>query len=144
MSILSSLSPVNLYLAGAFVIFLIGAGVYFKYEEHRITDLQTQLTTLQIANAAQAKIITTLNSDITQIKSINADLSHKEEVAQNQANQLALKLTKLGTLAKTKPGLVEKAVNDASKARLRCFYLATGGEQKENEVNRVCPQLLVK
>lgn len=135
------------------LIAAIGLGVYFgmkhMYDSHM--ELKNQVVKEHQANVD-------LQNDLNEKKEslqLLADSIKNQQDAIDRLNrrqsQNADALDKLrqkfsdrdiGTDAKRDPVSVEKEVNQSEKDRARCYQLATGSQQREGEVNSVCPQLL--
>ena len=105
----------------------------------------------QQAVAEQEKTIANQQVEAAAIQSANNELREAQTKLRADSKNLANKLGKheLDILAEKKPKLVDRIINRASAAELRCFELATGAERtpeelaatKKSQSNRECPGL---
>ena len=138
------------------LVLLMGAGGFGAYSW--ITNLQAENQILQVnqeklegAVAEQEKTIANQQAEAAAIQEANSELRDAQTKLRADSKNLANKLGKheLDILAQNKPGLVDRIINRASGAELRCFELATGAPHTEDELaatkksqsNRECPEL---
>lgn len=108
---------IYLIIASIIGLMLLGFYWYFNWSQNRIALLQANNAKLELAVEEQKKTIETMiafqkkqNEDIKSLQNdLNSTLEYK--------NSLEEKLTKhdLEMLARKKPGLIEKRINDATK-----------------------------
>ena len=113
--------------------------------------LQVNQSKLEGAVAGQEAAIKKHVADAASIQAANADLVAQRAALEKDRNNLTKKLGRheLDILAASKPGLVVKIINRASKNELRCFELQTGAPHTEEELlaskrsqlNSECPTL---
>ena len=137
------------------LVALMGVGGFGAYSW--ITNLQAENQVLQInqeklegAVKSQSGVIANQRAEAIAIQSANANLREQKKKLEKDSKNLAKKLGKheLDILAQNKPGLVDRIINKASAAELRCFELATGAEHTEKELaatkksqsNSECPE----
>lgn len=140
---IKALSP-NTWLLIALGGLILISGIYFKYSQGVIRELQSELVVTKISLETEKKHVKQLEADIILIQKITQDLTDTERKNSQRESELAKTLTKLEKVAKSKPKLVENLINNASKERNRCIELATGATPLKNEKNSVCQQLLTK
>ena len=138
------------------LILLMGSGGYGAYAW--ITKLQSDNKVLQVnqaklegAVAEQEVAIKQQAADAAKIQAANSELREQQAVLQKDKKNLAKKLGRheLDILAETKPGLVVRIINRASKHELRCLEIQTGSPlthdelaaRKKSESNGECPEL---
>ena len=135
---------------------VMGGGGFGAYKW--ITKLQKDNQILQVnqsklegAVSKQQVTIEQHMADAASIQAANADLREQQTVLEKDRKNLTKKLGRheLDILAASKPGLVVKIINRASKNELRCFELQTGSPHTEEELqankksqlNSECPTL---
>ena len=135
------------------VILVMGGIGYWYYQ-----DSQSTINTLTKNNAKLETAIETSEATIEQMKTDHAAMTKELNrvnndfaVVRRQNNILADKLERhdLGLLGNSKPGLVERVINNATDKASRCFELLSGAEltDKEKEAengqqfNSECPWL---
>ena len=138
------------------LVLLMGAGGFGAYSW--IVNLQAENQVLQVnqeklegAVAEQEKTIANQQAEAAAIQSANNELREAQTKLRKDSKNLASKLGKheLDILAQNKPGLVDRIINRASGAELRCFELATSAERtpeelaatKRSQSHRECPGL---
>ncbi len=123
------------------LVLLMGAGGFGAYSW--ITNLQAENQILQVnqeklegAVAEQEKTIANQQAEAAAIQKANSELRDAQNKLRADSKNLANKLGKheLDILAQNKPGLVDRIINRASGAELRCFELATGAERTPEEL----------
>ena len=135
---------------------VMGGGGFGAYKW--ITKLQKDNQILQVnqsklegAVSKQQVTIEQHMADAASIQAANADLRDQQAALEKDRKNLTKKLGRheLDILAASKPGLVVKIINRASKNELRCFELQTGSPHTEEELqankrsqlNSECPTL---
>ena len=113
--------------------------------------LQVNQSKLEGAVSKQQVTIEQHMADAASIQAANADLRDQQAALEKDRKNLTKKLGRheLDILAASKPGLVVKIINKASKNELRCFELQTGSPHTEEELqankksqlNSECPTL---
>jgi DNA repair exonuclease SbcCD ATPase subunit len=129
-----------------------------------ITDLKANLAVsqqneqiLKGSIEEQKNYIDNLQNDIAEIKDINERIYQEREKLAQQVESLKSKFNEsangdprdFGYLAASKPKLIERVINNASKNAARCIEIATGSPltQKEidaklkSEINNECPEI---
>jgi chromosome segregation ATPase len=135
------------------VIFAIGGVGYWYWK-----DSQSTISTLTENNAKLETAVETSEATINQMQSDFAALSKELNrvnqefaVIRRQNSVLSEKLQRhdIGQLGNARPGLVERAINEASDNVSRCFELLSGSELTDKEkkaengqqFNSECPWL---
>lgn len=134
------------------VIVIIGAaGLYY------VSTLKASLAVseqngkiLQDSISSQQDVIKQIKEDSEKIKSINDKLAKDKELQQKNIQKLSDKFSTnsngqsrdFGDIARAKPSLVTKIVNDASEKSNRCVELMTGGPVIKGEKNDQCQELI--
>ena len=138
------------------LVALMGVGGFGAYSW--ITNLQAENQVLQInqeklegAVESQRDVIVNQQEEAAAIQNANAELREQKKKLEKDSKNLANKLGRheLDILAQNKPGLVDRIINRASAAEMRCFELATGAKHTEKEFaatkksqsNGECPEL---
>jgi len=110
------------------LVLLMGAGGFGAYSW--IVNLQAENQILQVnqeklegAVAEQEKTIANQQAEAAAIQEANSELRDAQTKLRADSKNLANKLGKheLDILAQNKPGLVDRIINRASGAELRCF-----------------------
>lgn len=121
------------------IILMMGLGGYWYYTDtqKRMTILVENNAKLETAIQLNEETISTMQADFA---AANAELQRvNQEFAsiQRQNQVLADKLERhdLGLLGASKPGLVERVINNATDKAGRCFELLTGAELTDDERN---------
>lgn len=122
------------------VVIMVMGGIgywYYTDTQARMAILQENNAKLEIAVQLNEETISTMQADFA---AANAELQRvNQEFAsiQRQNQVLADKLERhdLGLLGASKPGLVERVINNATDKVGRCFELLTGAELTDDERN---------
>jgi hypothetical protein len=121
------------------IILMMGLAGYWYYTDtqKRMNILIENNAQLNIAVQTNEQTISTMQADFA---AANAELQrvNQEFAAIQRQNQvLADKLERhdLGLLGASKPGLVERVINNATDKAGRCFELLTGAELTDDERN---------
>jgi FtsZ-binding cell division protein ZapB len=121
------------------IVALMGALGYWYY-----TDTQERMAVLQQNNAKlegavqlNEATITAMQMDYDRLAATNEELNAEFNAIRRQNAVLADKLSKhdLGVLGASKPGLVERVIDNASSKAGRCFEIISGAELTEKELN---------
>jgi hypothetical protein len=127
----------------AILMFIIMCGMgaagklYYDSTQARIKILTENNTKLEIAVETQEETMRSLQADFAraneEIQRVNTEFARTRQ----QNNVLADKLARhdLGLLGSSRPGLVERTINNASAKAGRCFELLSGAELTEAEKN---------
>ena len=137
------ISSTTWMILGISALISIGA-LWFHHNEAQLQLKSSEITALQISDAAQKQAIAQAATDAATIQSIDSSLSAIQQANFNQALVLANALAKLDAAAVLNPALVEAKINKASDNRNRCLALVTGAPLLKDETNPVCPQVLPK
>lgn len=147
------LGKFQIYLAIAALIAAIGIGAiwYYKDSQHRIEVLLQEKIQLEVALDLQQKTIESIRKDIDAQRIILQDTYRKFDIARQEAQILADKLSKheIGQLAIQKPKLVENIINKATQEAYRCAEIASGAPltleersaTKKSQINNSCTSL---
>ena len=120
---------------------VMGGGGFGAYKW--ITKLQKDNQILQVNQSKLEGAVSEQNAAIKQhmadaasIQAANADLRDQQAALEKDRKNLTKKLGRheLDILAASKPGLVVKIINRASKNELRCFEIQTGSPHTEEEL----------
>jgi hypothetical protein len=140
------------------IVLVVAGGLYY------ITNLKANLAvsemnnkTLQDGIKKQQELMEQMQRDITQIQTINNELSDIAEKQRQEVQALSDRFNvnargesrDFGALAAARPALVERAINRGTKNALRCLEIASGAPRTEeelnarklNEINRECPNI---
>lgn len=114
-------------------------------------DALRRTSQLQTAVDVNETTIDALQKDIEQSNRIRqqVEIERNQALARNQELERILMEHDLGTLARARPGLVEKAINNGTADANRCLEIMSGSpltSQEKNarlpsEVNGFCPGL---
>jgi len=126
------------------IILVMGGVGYWYYQDSQATIATLQQNNakleqnLELSERAVDTLERNIDSSNQQISTLNNTLAE----TRSQNNELAERLEKhnLGILAKRKPGLVERVVNNASEKAGRCFEILSGAELTEKEKNAETPE----
>lgn len=142
-------------LSGILAVLLLTVGTgsywYYKTSQATIIELRKNEVTLSIALQTSEETIKSLETNYARAREEIEKINEEFRIIRVQNNILAQKLQEhdLGVLGATKPGLVQRTINNASAKALRCFELLSGAEltDKEKEAtnaqtfNSECPWL---
>ena len=137
------LGKINLPLmifSGLLIVAVVG---YFFWSQNELKKLNTNLAEKNAAIKIQENTITTILEDFGIVTEITKNMTNIERMNSDRYKELSNTLRKLDSTARARPGLVENAVNNASKERNRCIEIATGAKPLKGEKNRVCPHFMV-
>jgi septal ring factor EnvC (AmiA/AmiB activator) len=110
---------------------------YYKSSQSTIAGLYQERGTLVTAVEVQSHTIEFLEENVArvnqQLNIINRELTESRQ----QNRQLVDRLGRheIGVLARARPGLVERTINNATEQTNRCFELLSGAEMNERERN---------
>lgn len=129
LNIAKFLAGYKLYLIGGVVISVMFAGAYFyyNYSQDKIASLNKEITTLQFAKQVQDQTIKALTDRMIASQKANDELSKKFAIIEENSRNLSkiFESHDLDNIAKSKPTLVERRVNDATKKVLQDFETIT-------------------
>jgi regulator of replication initiation timing len=145
------------------LITLMSGAAYFYYSttQNRIAELIANNATLtanvQTLTDANNQNIQTIDDLQTSYQKVQEDFSRVQsefQIVRLQNNELRERLGRhdLDALAASKPGLVERTINNASANAARCFELMSGAPLNDREreattdmqFNRECPWLFLE
>ena len=108
------------------------AFLYFEYAQHEIKTLRENNAKLTVAVQMEKAVVTSLQKDFQAATDILKDLAKSAAGYSQDLADLQKKFTKggrtLAALAVAKPGLVEKAINDATAKEIECDQALTEGK----------------
>lgn len=129
---------------GILIAILSGAAYYYY------TTTQDRIATLTANNATLAANVQTLTSaneqNVATIEDLQAEYTRVQEdysrvqsefqIIRSQNNELRERLGRheLDALAASRPGLVERTIDNATENALRCFELMSGSPLNEREL----------
>ena len=128
-------------LAGVMMIaMMMMAGVgywYYNDTQERMAILQENNAKLETAVQTNEATIGALQADYAKANEELSRVNDQFAASRRQNQVLSDKLARhdLGVLAASKPGLVERIIDGASKKAGRCFELLSGAELTEKEQN---------
>jgi septal ring factor EnvC (AmiA/AmiB activator) len=123
---------------GLIILTMGGIGIwYYQDSQATISTLNKNNGKLEQDLELSEKAVDSLERDIDSSNEQITTLNNTLADTRSQNNELAERLEKhnLGILAKRKPGLVERVINNASEKAGRCFELLSGAELTEQEKN---------
>jgi septal ring factor EnvC (AmiA/AmiB activator) len=123
---------------GLIILTMGGIGIwYYQDSQATISTLNKSNGKLEQDLELSEKAVDSLERDIDSSNEQITTLNNTLADTRSQNNELAERLEKhnLGILAKRKPGLVERVINNASEKAGRCFELLSGAELTEQEKN---------
>jgi hypothetical protein len=121
-----------------------GAYVYYTTTQRTIqalvsnnATLEANVITAQNANQVNLDTIDEMQRIYQEIQNDYLRLESEFQLIRSQNNQLRERLGRhnLGALAFSRPGLVERRINEASRNAARCFELLSGAPLTETERN---------
>lgn len=135
-------------LAGA----IISLGLwYYRDTQQRIQTLVENASRLQTAVAEQTEAIESMTKDLQLIEEARRQIDAEFKRASDRVRALEEKLSnhELDYLAKNKPVLVERRINQATKDMNRCFEIMSGSPLtlqeidavRPSQINSICPDL---
>jgi chromosome segregation ATPase len=125
-------------LAGA----IISLGLwYYRDTQQRIQTLVENASRLQTAVAEQTEAIESMTKDLQLIEEARRQIDAEFKRASDRVRALEEKLSnhELDYLAKNKPVLVERRINQATKDMNRCFEIISGSPLTLQEIDAVLP-----
>jgi len=133
------------------VLAVVLGGFYWYYKDSQkvISNLQAErgqlianVATLTGAVATQKDTINELQADIELGNQVRSELDQELSNSRRQNRELVDRLAKheIGALAASRPGLVERTINNATANAARCFEIITGSPLTERELNARTPR----
>jgi chromosome segregation ATPase len=150
------LSTVKIAIVGAVILAVLGGMWYVTGLRADLERSQNSVQELKSAVQTQHDTISSIREDQQMIRSINSDLMNQIRIQNQELDRLEDRFARrddgdqsFGTLAASKPGLVENIINKATSEALRCTELAMGAElteeetsaTKKSQINSECPSL---
>jgi len=150
-------------LAIGAVLLLVGGTIYAGYTVY--TDLQAENSRLTTDNATykvnELNLVQAIGDQMNTIASLQADIEAQSRIFRNVNNEFnksraqvdslreRLGRHELAALARAKPVLVERVINNATDAVGRCLEIASGAPLTDAErnatlpsqINRECPDV---
>lgn len=134
------------------IVLAVVLGMFYWY--HRDTQatiariladngqLAANVNVLEDSVKTQKDTINDLLADIELANNVKSDLDQalSESRAQNRLLTDRLAKHEIGALAASKPGLVERTINNATANAARCFEIITGAPLTERELNARNPR----
>lgn len=110
---------------------------YYKKSQETIMTLQENNSKLEVAVSELSDTISALEIKYQEANKIITDLNTTLSESRVRNRELADRLAKhdISMLALQRPELVERIINNASENALRCFELLSGAPLTENERN---------
>lgn len=107
------------YVIGAvlLVVFVSGSGIYFKYTQNKIEELQKENSVLTIANQSNLSTISKMKTDAQIISNANTALEENIKKANENYRKLQETFAKhdIEKLSNKKPVLMENVINEGTK-----------------------------
>lgn len=141
------------YLLIAAAISAAGYGIW-KYYEYTQEQIRIYAQNAALAEQAAQTNLETLEKtqrDLVEVREQFVEVSDKFAVAERRVETLEDKLKRheLDVLALSKPGLVEKILDNGTQDVLRCLEIASGSPLTEDEknattksqINSACPDI---
>lgn len=128
---------VKLIIGMVVVLLATGGWIYYKNLKGTIEDLRMDNSTLTVALDQNEATITELQKNQGELIVINREVQDEFNEITTRVENLNDRLTKydVGVLAKAKPKLVERAVNNGTADSNRCFEILSGVPLTEDEIN---------
>mgnify|MGYP000636873426 CR=1 FL=1 len=110
---------------------------YYEYTQNQIRIFAQNAATAELAQRETEAALQKTQTDLVEVRRQFDEVSRKFAAAQGRVEALEDKLTEheLDFLAASKPGLVEKVIDNASNNVLRCLEIASGSPLTEDEIN---------
>jgi hypothetical protein len=143
----------KLYAIGITLLLVISAATFLYYRHVGLVEenakLEEKVEAQELLIAKKDAQIDLIKKQAEQQQNLVSKLIKKEREYIKRQRMLEYRLTKdgrdIGVLARKKPYLVEKIINNASDARMRCFEIASGSPVTEDDINAkntVCPHII--
>jgi septal ring factor EnvC (AmiA/AmiB activator) len=122
------------------VVIAVMAGIFYWYyqsSQTTIANLYQERGTLVAAVETQSQAIEFLEENISRVNQ-QLNITNQELTESRQQNrQLVDRLGRheISVLARARPRLVERTINNATEQTNRCFELLSGAEMNERERN---------
>lgn len=120
-----SKKTIILSILGTYFVIGLGFYFYFHYTQNEIKTLNQNNQSLEISQSKQQETISFLKNKIDQIEKSQKRLNKLKEDNQDSLDELNKKFNKnerdLSEIARRKPKLIEKRINDATKRAFKCF-----------------------
>lgn len=124
-----------LFVFGSYLAIAVGGYFYFNYTQNKIDALNKNNVELLNNDEVQKETINNLEDTLKKVQESNRILKEQSEKLTKDLNDLSEIFNKngrdFGKLAKRKPGLIEKRMNEATKKELECFEKITDPENEE-------------
>lgn len=118
-----------------------GAWKYYVYTQEQIQTYRTNAALAEQARQSAEATSQELQKNVEQIRTEYMKTQEQFSIASGRVATLEEKLSEhdLGFLAQSKPNLVEKIIDKASKDVLRCFEIQSGSPLTQEELNATKP-----
>ena len=126
------------------ILALVSGAFYWYYtsSQNTIATLNQEKAALAVSIDIQNQTINSLEQNYQlanhQLEIVNQDLNTSRQ--QNRELQERLSRHELGFLAVSRPVLVERTINNATRQVNRCFEILSGSELTERELNAASPR----
>lgn len=127
---------INYAIVYVLITSIIG-GLYFKYSQTTIANLEKNNAELNLANEISNNTIDSLKEDVTRANKVIKSTNEKLAKIRKQNQLLIQKQNKhnLTELSIKKPKLVEKVINNATENVNRCFEILSGSPLTDKELS---------
>lgn len=129
----------RMYLIAAIALSAIAfaAWKYYEYTQEQIRVYSQNAAVAEQAAAQTQQALERVQENLIEVRRQFDEVSDKFDIAQRRVATLEEKLSKheLDVLARAKPGLVEKVIDNGTTDVLRCLEIASGSPLTEDELN---------
>ena len=146
-------SSIRMIFAVLIITGIAGAGMYVMKLRADNATLKANQIKLETAVAEQNKVLEQQKKDFETILETNKKLTTLSNNLQQELNDLDKRFTKgdrdIGKTAIAKDKVIQRIINKASAAALRCVEISSGSPltekeinaTKKSEINRECPSI---
>lgn len=152
------ISQIIKYVAILLSILIVAAGLWY------VMNLKADLAISRENNAkleqgieSQKLLMQQMREDIAEIQRVNKELHELANTQRAEVEALSNKFSQdargqsrdFGSLAKEKPGLIERLINRGTRNAMRCLEIASGSPRTKEEleavtssqINKECPSI---
>lgn len=140
-----------LLIAAAVAVAGYGLWKYYEYTQEQIRIYAQNAAVAEQAAQTNLETLEKTQRDLVEVREQFVEVSDKFAVAERRVETLEDKLKRheLDVLALSKPGLVEKILDNGTQDVLRCLEIASGSPLTEDEknatkksqINSACPDI---